>query len=515
MSLREHNPGKGGWKGRLARPWAGNARRKDHLRNARPAEGQASVLRDLLNRAAQTAFGRDHGFEAMLEMTDAAAQAAAFRAAVPVRDYEGLKPYVERVVAGESDVLWPGLPKYFCKTSGTTSGAKYIPLTADSLPNHIGSARRALLHHIARSGHAEFVGGKMIFLQGSPTLTATEGGVPLGRLSGIVAHHIPSYLQRNRLPSWETNCIEDWETKVDAIVRETADRDLRLISGIPSWVQMYFERLLEYTGKANVMEVFPNFSLFVFGGVAYAPYADRFRELIGADVPRVELYPASEGFIAYQDGDPGEGLLVNANDGLYLEFIPASEYGTPGARRLGLGEVEMGVNYAVVVTSNAGLWAYDLGDTVRFVSLDPARVLVTGRIKHFTSAFGEHVIAEEVEGAMSTAAAELGAQVVEFHVAPQVNPASGLPYHEWLVEFAEPPKDPAALAAALDRELQARNPYYRDLITGAVLRSAVLTALPAGAFHEAMSRRGKLGGQNKVPRLANDRAMAKQLLGDE
>ena len=515
MSIREHNPGKGGWKGRLARPWADRARRKDHARNARPAEAQASVLRDLLQRASHTAFGRDHGFEAMLEMTDAAAQAAAFRAAVPVRDYEGLKPYVERVVAGEEDVLWPGLPKYFCKTSGTTSGAKYIPLTAESLPNHIGSARRALLHHIARNGHAEFVGGKMIFLQGSPTLTATEGGVPLGRLSGIVAHHIPSYLQRNRLPSWETNCIEDWETKVDAIVRETADQDLRLISGIPSWVQMYFERLLAHTGKANVMEVFPNFSLFVFGGVAYAPYADRFRELIGADVPLVETYPASEGFIAYQDGDAGAGLLVNADDGLYLEFIPASEYGKPDARRLGLGEVEMGVNYAVVVTSNAGLWAYDLGDTVRFVSLAPARVLVTGRIKHFTSAFGEHVIAEEVEGAMSTAAAELGAQVVEFHVAPEVNPTQGLPYHEWLVEFAEPPADPAALAAALDRELQARNPYYRDLITGAVLRPAVLTALPGGAFHNAMSKRGKLGGQNKVPRLANDRTMATQLLGNE
>ena len=234
-----------------------------------------------------------------------------------MRDYEGLKPYVERVVAGETDVLWPGLPKYFCKTSGTTSGAKYIPLTEDSLPNHIGSARRALLHHIANSGSAEFVGGKMIFLQGSPTLAPTAGGVPLGRLSGIVAHHIPSYLQRNRLPAWDTNCIEDWETKVEAIVQETAGQDLRLISGIPSWVQMYFERLLAHTGAANVKEVFPNFSLFVFGGVAFAPYAERFRELIGGDVTAVETYPASEGFIAYQDGALGEGLLVNAADGLF------------------------------------------------------------------------------------------------------------------------------------------------------------------------------------------------------
>ena len=508
------SPG-GGWKGRLARPWASRVRRDDWRSHADPAAAQERVLKQLLDAAAKTAFGQDHDFPRISRLISSKHRAAAFREAVPVRDYEGLKPYVERVVAGERDVLWPGLPKYFCKTSGTTSGAKYIPLTSDSLPNHIGSARRALLHHIARTGNADFVGGKMIFLQGSPTLTSTEGGVPLGRLSGIVAHHIPSYLQRNRLPSWETNTMEDWEEKVDAIVRETAGKDLRLISGIPSWVQMYFERLLEYTGKSNVLEVFPNFSLFVFGGVAYAPYADRFRELMGGDVPRVETYPASEGFIAYQDGEPGEGLLVNADDGLYLEFIPADEYGQPGARRLGLGEVKMGVNYAVVVTSNAGLWAYDLGDTVRFVSLVPARILVTGRIKHFTSAFGEHVIAEEVEGAMSSAVAAMGAQVVEFHVAPQVNPKEGLPYHEWLVEFAEPPGDVVALAAALDRELQQRNPYYRDLITGSVLRPAVLTPLPVGAFHDAMARRGKLGGQNKVPRLANDRAMADQLLGHE
>ena len=506
------NSAGGGWKGRLARPWAARVRRQDWARNADPASAQAGVLSDLLTQAADTAFGRDHGFADLAAMSDSAEQAAAFRKAVPVRDYEGLKSYVERAVAGEQDVLWPGLPQYFCKTSGTTSGAKYIPLTAASLPNHIGAARRALLHHVARTGRADFVGGKMIFLQGSPTLVDTPGGVPLGRLSGIVAHHIPSYLQRNRLPSWETNTIEDWEEKVDAIVRETAGEDLRLISGIPSWVQMYFERLLEYTGKANVLEVFPNFSLFVFGGVAYAPYADRFRELIGGEVPRVETYPASEGFLAYQDGEPGEGLLVNANDGLFLEFIPADEYGKPGARRLGLGEVETGVNYAVVITSNAGLWAYDIGDTVRFVSLAPARVLVTGRIKHFTSAFGEHVIAEEVEGAMAEAVSTCGGQVVEFHVAPEVNPDSGLPHHEWFVEFAAAPSDPDRFAAALDAALQERNPYYRDLIAGSVLRTAVLQALPPGAFHDAMARRGKLGGQNKVPRLANDRTMADNLM---
>ena len=515
MSFPQDNPGSGGWKGRLAGPWARRVRRTDLRRNEDPASAQDRVLSALVGRAQETAFGQDHGFGDLARMDRAQHRAEAFREAVSLRDYEGLKSYVERVVAGEQDVLWPGMPKYFCKTSGTTSGAKYIPLTEDSLPNHIGAARRALLHHVANSGQAEFVGGKMIFLQGSPTLTPTPGGVPLGRLSGIVAHHIPAYLQRNRLPSWETNCIEDWETKVDAIVRETAGQDLRLISGIPSWVQMYFERLLAYTGAAAVKEVFPKFSLFVFGGVAFAPYAERFRELIGGEVAVVETYPASEGFIAYQDGAPGEGLLVNADDGLYLEFIPADEYGRADARRLGLGEVELGVNYAVVVSSNAGLWGYDLGDTVRFVSLAPARILVTGRIKHFTSAFGEHVIAEEVESAMAWATGESGARVVEFHVAPQVNPEEGLPYHEWFVEFAELPNDPGAFAGCLDVALQERNPYYRDLITGAVLRPAEVTVLPPGAFNAAMAKRGKLGGQNKIPRLANDRTMADQLLGHD
>ena len=349
----------------------------------------------------------------------------AFQEAVPVRSYEGLRAFVDRAVAGEADVLWPGKPMYFCKTSGTTSGAKYIPLTQDSMPNHIGSARNALLGHIAGTGDASFVDGKMIFLQGSPELGSTPGGVPLGRLSGIVAHHVPSYLQRNRLPSWEANCIEDWEDKVQAIVEETCKEDLRLVSGIPSWVQMYFERLLAHTGKATVKEVFPNLSLFVHGGVAYGPYAERFKQLLGFEIPRVELYPASEGVLAFQEAPNVKGMLLNVRDGIFFEFIPAGQYFEENPPRLTIGEVECGVQYAVVLSSNAGLWGYDIGDTVKFVSLDPPRILVTGRIKHFTSAFGEHVIAEEVEGAAQVAMAQCGGVISEFHVAPQVAPSEG------------------------------------------------------------------------------------------
>lgn len=462
-----------------------------------PVTTQQEVLRKLIAEGKNTAFGKEHGLE---EVKDHASLVQA----VPLRDYEALRPWIERVVKGERDVLWPGVPLYLCKTSGTTSGAKYIPITKESLPNHIDSARNALFAYIARSGNTEFVDGKMIFLQGSPVLDH-KAKVPSGRLSGIVANHVPSYLLKNRMPSFATNSIPDWETKVEAIVGETMTQDLRLISGIPAWVQMYFERLLARTGKATVKEVFPNFSLFVYGGVNYEPYRSRMEALIGGKVDSVELFPASEGFIAYQDQGPGEGLLLVLDNGIYFEFIPTSELGKPDAPRVSIGEVELGVNYALVLHSNAGLWGYEIGDTVKFVSLKPPRIVVTGRTKHFTSAFGEHVIAEEVEGALKDAVAAHPCEVAEFTVAPQLSPKEGLPFHEWHIEFAAQPKDMAAFSLAIDAALQRRNPYYKDLLTGNVLRTLVIIPVPRGGFATWMKARGMNDAQSKVPRLANDR----------
>ncbi len=462
-----------------------------------PVATQQAVLRKLIAGGKDTAFGKEHSLENVKDH-------ASLVKAVPLRDYEALRPWIERIVKGERDVLWPGVPLYLCKTSGTTSGAKYIPITQESLPNHIGSARNALFAYIARSGNTDFVDGKMIFLQGSPVLDR-KGKVPSGRLSGIVANHVPSYLLRNRMPSFATNSIPDWETKVEAIVGETMSADLRLISGIPAWVQMYFERLLARTGKATVKEVFPHFSLFVHGGVNYEPYRSRMEALIGGTVDRVETFPASEGFIAYQDQGPGEGLLLVLDNGIYFEFIPTSEIGKPGARRLSIGEVELGVNYALVLHTNAGLWGYEIGDTVRFVSLKPPRIVVTGRTKHFTSAFGEHVIAEEVEGALKDAVTAFPCEVSEFTVAPQLSPKEGLPFHEWHIEFAVPPKDTAGFAHTMDEALQRRNPYYKDLITGNVLRPLVIVPVQRGGFAAWMKARGMNDAQSKVPRLANDR----------
>ncbi len=486
----------------LAKPFAAWVANQTRKWSSKPSESQRAVFNELVRSAGDTSFGRDHDFASIKTYSD-------FQTRVPVRDYEDLKPYVERIRIGENDVLWPGKPIYFAKTSGTTSGAKYIPITKQSMPFHVESARNALLHYVHQTGKTTFIDGKMIFLQGSPELEEVNG-VKLGRLSGIVAHYVPGYLQRNRMPSWETNCIDDWETKVDAIVTETLYEDMRLISGIPSWMLMYFERVLKRTGK-KILDVWPNFSLFVNGGVAFEPYRTKFEEMIGASIDTIEVYPASEGFIAYQDSQTEPGLLLLLKQGIFYEFIPAEKVFDKNPLRLTIDEVELGVNYALIMSTNAGLWGYNIGDTVQFVSKDPYRIVVSGRIKHYTSAFGEHVIAGEVEAALKEAVEQTGIQINEFTVAPQINPTEGLPYHEWLMEFDEKPSDLSQLAEIIDRVMQEKNIYYSDLIKGKVLRPVVITPIKPGGFKEYMKSVGRLGGQNKVSRLSNDRKIADKL----
>ncbi|GAA0872750.1 GH3 auxin-responsive promoter family protein [Gangjinia marincola] len=465
----------------------------------KPVETQARVFHQLIKTAEQTKFGKEHNFSLIKNPADFAQQ-------VPVCDYEGLRSYIDSVVKGEEDILWPGKPLYFAKTSGTTSGAKYIPLTKESMPTHIKAARNALLCYIKETGNANFVDGKMIFLQGSPELTQ-KSGISLGRLSGIVAHYVPSYLLKNRLPSWETNCIEDWETKVDAIVDETIDQNMTVISGIPSWVQMYFERLIERTNKP-VGDLFKKFNLFIYGGVNFEPYRAKFEQLIGRRVDSIELFPASEGFFAFQDSQKNKGLLLLLDSGIFYEFIKADEFFDENPSRLTIGDVKLDVNYVMIISTTAGLWAYNLGDTIKFTSISPYRVIVTGRIKHFISAFGEHVIANEVENALNIALAKEEATINEFTVAPQVNPASGLPYHEWLIEFNQEPKDLSAFAEAIDQAMQQQNTYYDDLISGSILRPLKITRVAPEGFKKYMKSIGKLGGQNKLPRLSNDRKIA-------
>lgn len=487
----------------LAKPFAAYIASQTKSWSLDPYRSQHKILHDLVSQAKTTRFGQDHNFGLIRNYED-------FKRNVPIRDYEDLKGYIDEVVSGKADILWKGKPAYLAKTSGTTSGTKYIPITRDSIPNHIHGARNALLSYVHETGRASFLDGGLIFLSGSPELEE-KGGIKTGRLSGIVNHHVPQYLRSNQKPRYETNCIEDWEEKLEKIIDETLGEDMTLISGIPPWVQMYFDRIVRRTGKP-IREVFPNFSMFVYGGVNFEPYRAKLFETIGKQVDSVETYPASEGFIAYQDSQHEQGLLLLLNSGIFFEFIPTEEYFNENPTRLNIEQVELGKNYALVINSNAGLWGYSIGDTVKFVSRKPYRVVVTGRIKHFISAFGEHVIGEEVEQAMKGAMnrfQEVG--LVEFTVAPRVTVSEGLPHHEWLIEFSQPPKDMEAFSLELDHQLRALNVYYDDLIRGNILRTLRVTPLPPDSFIAYMRSLGKLGGQNKVPRLSNDRRIADAL----
>ncbi len=486
-----------------ARIFAGRVARKTAKWANRPMETQKIVFKELIAAGSKTLFGRNHNFSGIRNHQE-------FVNKVPIRDYEELKDYVEMVVAGDSDVLWPGKPIYFAKTSGTTSGAKYIPITKMSIKNQVEASRNAILNYINETGNVDFVDGKMIFLQGSPELDE-KNGVKLGRLSGISAHYVPNYLQKNRLPSWETNCIEDWETKVNAIVDETINEDMTVIAGIPSWVQMYFEKL-SAKGNQKVGEMFKNFQLFIYGGVNYEPYRAKFEHLIGRKVDSIELFPASEGFFAYQDSQTEKGMLLLLNSGIFYEFVKADDFFTEDRKRLTLKDVKIGINYVMIISTNAGLWAYNLGDTVQFISLNPFKIVVSGRIKHFISAFGEHVIAKEVEEAMQKAVENTDARINEFTVAPKIAPKEDeLPYHEWLVEFERLPTDMESFIQILDTSLQEQNSYYFDLIDGKILQTLKILPIKIGGFQEYMRSIGKLGGQNKVQRLSNDRKIAEGL----
>jgi hypothetical protein len=493
----------------LARPFASYVYKGIRKGMATAVADQENILKNLLKTGRNTDFGREAGLDKVNSYDE-------FKDAVAIRDYEQLKPWIEKIKQGKHNVLWKGLPAYFAKTSGTTSGTKYIPITKDSIPNHINTARNALLCYMAETGNSGFADGKMIFLSGSPELERING-IPTGRLSGIVNHHVPKYLRTNQLPSYETNCIDDWETKLTKIVDETIDKNMTLISGIPPWMQMYFDELVKRSGK-KVGELFPNFSVMVQGGVNFEPYKAKLFESIGRKIDTIELFPASEGFFAFQDSQEAEGLLLNTNSGIFFEFVPAGEIFSQNPSdnekptRLSLKDVKVGENYALIINSNAGLWGYNLGDTVKFVSTEPYRLVVTGRTKHFISAFGEHVIGEEVEASMLKAAQEENVHITEFTVAPFVSADKGKSYHEWFVEFESTPSDISAFAKKIDDNLRRKNSYYEDLVGGNILQPLKLTPIRKNGFIDYMKSIGKLGGQNKVPRLSNDRKIADELM---
>jgi GH3 auxin-responsive promoter len=486
----------------LAKPFANYIYKQIKKGMETATADQQSIFNQLIKSAATTEFGKEHGFDKIKTYEE-------FVQHVPIRDYEALKPYIEKIKQGKHNILWKGQPLYFAKTSGTTSGVKYIPISKESIPNHINSARNALLCYMAETGNTKFANGKLIFLSGSPELERV-GGVPTGRLSGIVNHHVPRYLRTNQLPSYTTNCIEEWEEKLDKIIEETIGEDMTLISGIPPWMQMYFDKLTQKSGK-KIGDLFPNFSVMVQGGVNFEPYKAKLYESIGRKIDCIEVYPASEGFFAFQDSQKEAGMLLNTNSGIFFEFVPAAEIFDEKPTRLTLKDVKVGENYALIISNNAGLWAYNIGDTIKFLSTNPYRIIVSGRTKHYISAFGEHVIVEEVEAAILMAADEEKVHITEFTVAPMVAQNGGKSYHEWFVEFEKEPKDLTAFAKKIDDSLRLKNVYYDDLIAGNILSQLKISPVKKNGFIDYMKSIGKLGGQNKLPRLSNDRKLAGEL----
>lgn len=491
-----------GFKSFLAKPVARYLASEIKYARQNPLKCQEKIFKNLLENGRKTAYGKKHAFDEVKNYAD-------YQAKVPIVDYEYLKPYIEKIAKGENDVLWTGKPIYFAKTSGTTSGAKYIPITKASIPNHINTARAMLVMYIDQTGKTDFVDGKMMFMSGSPVMEK-YGGIPTGRLSGIVHHHVPKYLLSNRLPTFETNCIENWEEKMEKTADETIGANMTLISGIPPWVQSYFDVVTKRTGK-KLSEVFPNFSLFAHGGVNYAPYREAIENSIGKKIDTLESYPASEGFIAFQDNVHEENLLLNVNSGIFFEFIPLENVHDENPPRYRLEEVETDKNYAVIINSNAGLWGYNIGDTVKFVSKNPYKLVVTGRVKHFISAFGEHVIAEEVENAMQEVLISCGGAVHEFTVAPRIEYQHEKPCHEWFVEFSEMPEDKQTYLRNLDEKMRSKNVYYDDLRRSNILGPLKIFSVRENAFTDYMKSIGKYGGQNKLPRLSNNRNITEKL----
>jgi hypothetical protein len=456
-------------------------------------------LERLIAEAKNTEFGQEHHFDQIQNYKD-------FATLVPLRVYEDFIPYIERIKQNKRDVLWKGLPVYFAKTSGTTASAKYIPISRESIGHHITAARNVLLFHAAQQGKADFLQGKMIFLQGSPQLEKI-GDIFIGRLSGIVYHHVPKFFLGNRIPSYATNCIEDWEEKIAAIIGEALPEKLNLVSGIPPWCIMFFERLLAVTNKKNIAELFPTLSLFIHGGVNFKPYENQLKKLMGKEIPMLETYPASEGFFAYQNDRVDPTLLLNLNAGIFYEFIPLEAYHQHNTTTYTIEEVKVAQQYVLVVSTNAGLWRYIVGDTIKFTHLKPYKIVVTGRIKQFISAFGEHVIAEEIEDIMREAIEKFNITLIDYHVCPDV---AGRRY-QWLIEAAHSIENTHEVAVFIHRRLAAKNIYYSDLLEGNLIGIPEIIWLEPGSFLHYQKKAGKLGGQNKVVRLSNDQQVAEML----
>ena len=473
-----------------------------------PLDAQREVLQDLVTSAQYTEFGRRYGFSSLFSVK-------AFKEAVPIHEYDDIKPYIERIMEGEQHLLWNTPINWFAKSSGTTSDkSKFIPVSEESLQDgHYRASKDVLSLYYCYKPDSALLTGKGLIIGGSHTINPLNQEAQYGDLSAVLLQNTPFWGHWLRTPDLEIALMDEWESKIELLAQTTAQENVTSISGVPTWTLVLFRRILELTGKQTMSEVWPSLELYMHGGVSFTPYRENFRKLIGKDISYLDMYNASEGFFAAQDDPSQDGMLLFTDHGIFMEFMPVSEYGSAHPRTIGLREVELGQQYALVISTNAGLWRYLVGDTVEFTSLRPFRIKVSGRLKHFINAFGEEVIVDNTDKAIAIACQETGAVVADYTAAPIYFSETGNGAHEWLIEFEKAPVDISQFTLLLDKALQTVNSDYeakrhRDI----ALRAPQVNILSPGTFAAWMRHKGKLGGQHKVPRLSNDRKLIEEII---
>ena len=466
-----------------------------------PIAAQRNVLQDLVTHAQYTEFGMKHGFNDLFTIRK-------FKEAVPIQEYDDLKPYIERLMAGEENLLWNTPVNWFAKSSGTTSDkSKFIPITKESLEDcHFLAAKDVLTLYYFSNPESDLLTGKSLVIGGSHQVHQVNEDIQYGDLSAVLLQNTPFWGGWIRTPELSIALLDEWETKIEKLAQSTIEENVTSIAGVPTWTLVLLRRILEITGKSCIKEVWPGLELYIHGGVSFTPYKEQFEKIIGAPIHYLEMYNASEGFFAAQDRLDEEGMILFLQHGIFYEFMPVEEYGKENPKTIGLNKVELGKHYALVISTNGGLWRYLIGDTIQFISLKPFRVKVSGRLKHFMNAFGEEVIVDNSDKAIAAACEKCNAIVNDYTAAPLYFSEGNNGAHEWLIEFEKSPDDLSQFIFELDTALKnANSDYEAKRQKDIALRMPVVHAVEKGVFTNWLKQKGKLGGQHKVPRLSNDR----------
>ncbi len=473
-----------------------------------PISAQREILQDLVTHGQNTEFGRKYGFNELFTVRQ-------FKKAVPIHEYEHIKPYIERMMEGEENVLWNTPINWFAKSSGTTNEkSKFIPISQESLEDcHFQSAKDVLTLYYSNRNESDLLTGKGLVIGGSHQISQVNEEIQYGDLSAVLLQNTPIWANWIRTPELSIALMDEWEQKIEKLAQSTIEEDVTSISGVPTWTLILIKRILSITGKANLKEVWPNLELYIHGGVSFTPYKEQFKKLIGEGCSYLEMYNASEGFFAAQNTPDEEGMLLFVDNGIFYEFMPLEEYGKENPITIGLDKVEIGKNYALVISTNGGLWRYLLGDTIQFTKTYPFKIKVSGRIKQYINAFGEELIAENADKAIAQAAEKTGLMVNDFTAAPVYFGDNNKGAHEWLIEFENPPINTEAFATELDCALKSLNSdyeakRYKDI----ALSLPIIRCLNKGMFNKWLKQKGKLGGQHKVPRLCNERKYVEEIL---